>query len=315
MEFLDVFTSPDAWVGLITLIFLELVLGIDNLVFICLTTDRLPENKQHIGRRFGLLAALIMRILLLFSITWVMSLQVTLFTLPFDTSTLPLDPDVSGRDLILFVGGLYLIYKGIAGLYEKISLKEERETHGHPEAKSTLIGLPQAVLTIAAMDVIFSLDSVITAVGMVGELPIMVIAVIVAVLVMIIFADPIAGFISKHSEIKILALTFIVIVGVMLTCESFEIHLSKGAVYFAMGFALALDLLQMWYNKRLNKMKEEIAQHKAAVSAARKSTSCISADKLFPSKTAGQDKEAPTAGASVKNDGGNATPDGVTDKV
>lgn len=262
---LTVFLAPETWVQLVTLIFLELVLGIDNLVFIAITTDRLPEAKKPLGRRFGLAAALVMRIVLLCFASWIISLQLALFTLPFTIPTT--DPAISGKDLILLVGGGYLVFKGIQELRGKLSLEEEKSEHGHPEAARTTIGLPQAIATIAAMDVIFSLDSVITAVGMVDVLIIMILAVMIAVFVMIIFANPISEFINSHPEIKILALVFIVAVGVKLVAESLgieiiiegtEVEVLDVMLYFAMGFSLVLTLLQMVYNKRLQKLKEEI---------------------------------------------------------
>ncbi|MDR3037110.1 MAG: TerC family protein [Coriobacteriales bacterium] len=271
LDLLSVFTTPDAWVTLAILIFLELVLGIDNLVFIAITTDRLPESKKKIGRRFGLGAALAMRILFLCFASWIVSLTVPLFTLPF---ALPgFDLGISGKDLILLIGGIYLIYKGILEIREKLSLKEERMEHGHPEAKSGQIGLAQAVGTIAVMDVVFSIDSVITAVGLAaGMLIVMIAAVMIAVFVMIIFADPISEFINSHPEMKILALLFIILVGIKLVIESFEIELLVEhtnievldvALYAVMACTLILTVLQMTYSRRLAKMHAEIEAHAA----------------------------------------------------
>jgi predicted tellurium resistance membrane protein TerC len=242
--------------------FLELVLGVDNLVFIAITTDRLPESKQVFGRRFGLVAALIMRIILLCFASWIISLHLTLFSLPF---ALPgMDPAISGKDLILLAGGAYLVFKGIQELVEKLSLKEE-EARLVPSAKpQRRIGLPQAIGTIAVMDIIFSLDSVITAVGMVDILLIMIIAVIAAVMVMIIFANPIAEFINANPEVKILALTFIVAVGLKLVIEAlgFELHIVgidfdglDLMLYFGLLLSLVLTILQMYYNNRMAKLK------------------------------------------------------------
>jgi predicted tellurium resistance membrane protein TerC len=260
----SVFAHPQTWVQLLTLIFLEMVLGIDNLVFIAITTDRLPVNKRASGRRFGLLAALVMRIILLCFASWIISLQLALFTLPF---TIPgTDPAISGKDLILLLGGAYLVYKGILELREKIS-GVGADAHSSPALRaSRQIGLPRAIGTIAMMDIIFSLDSVITAVGMVDDRLIMILAVMIAVIVMIIFANPISEFINKHHEVKILALSFIVAVGLKLVAESLGIELLiEGTdvevfdvvLYFAMFFSLILTVLQMVHNRNVSKMQVE----------------------------------------------------------
>lgn len=252
MDIVAAFSTPQAWVELLTLIFLEMVLGIDNLVFIAITTNRLPENKQHIGRRIGLLGALFMRIMLLCTITWIVSHNTPLFILP------GLGTPITVRSLVLIIGGAYLVYKGITEIRDKVGLKEERAEVGYQGAVAPKkIGLVQAVLTIMVMDVVFSLDSVITAVGLVDVLPIMISAVIIAVLVMIIFADPISNFINKHAEIKILALTFILLVGILLVCSGLDIEIPESMVYFAMFFCLAVELIQMRYNSNLKKMLAE----------------------------------------------------------
>lgn len=241
LDFFSIFASPQAWVELATLTFLELVLGIDNLVFIAITTDRLPDNKKHIGRRLGLFGALVMRIILLCCISWLASLHATLFTIGFLPGAMG---EINARDIIMLAGGAYLVYKGITELIGKITLKEEREEAETGQQRKR-IGLAHAVGLIMMMDVIFSLDSVITAVGMVNDLPIMITAVMVAVAVMIIFADPISEFINAHSGVKILALSFIVIIGVVLLCEGFDIELNKVAVYFSMGFALIVQIVEI----------------------------------------------------------------------
>jgi predicted tellurium resistance membrane protein TerC len=259
----QVLLTAEGWVQLLTLIFLEMVLGIDNLVFIAITTDRLPNNRKVIGRRFGLAAALAMRVILLCFASWIISLKITLFTLPFAVPGM--DPSFSGKDLILLVGGGYLIFKGIQELLEKLSLREEAEelqTGAHEHKRR--ISLPQAIGTIALMDMIFSLDSVITAVGMVDAILIMILAVMIAVLVMIVFANVISEFINANPEIKILALAFIVAVGAKLVIEAlgFELHIEGSSfdgmdlmLYFGLALSLVLTLLQMSYNRRLAKLK------------------------------------------------------------
>ena len=258
----SIFSLPETWAQLLILLFLELVLGIDNLVFIAITTDRLPDEKKAIGFRFGLLAALGMRICLLCFASWIISLRLTLFILPFGAPVI--DPEISGKDIILLVGGAYLVYKGIQELKEQLGMKEEAKGMG--AAARPGIGLVQAISTIAVMDIVFSLDSVITAVGLADELLVMILAVMVAVILMIVFATPIAGFINKNHEIKLLALAFIVLVGVKLVIKSLGIELPvEGSVfdgfdlmlYAALGFSFVITVLQMAYSRRLARLREE----------------------------------------------------------
>jgi len=261
----SIFASPEAWISLVTLTFLEVVLGIDNLVFIAITSNRLPKNKQHIGRRIGLFGAMLMRCCLLCLISFIMSLTKPAFTIG--------DFSCSWRDLILIAGGIYLIYKGIVELRDKLSLVEEKAEAGHKDAVLKQIGLFQAVATIMVMDIVFSLDSVITACGLSGQILVMIPAVIIAVSIMIIFADPISNFINTHAEMKILALAFITMIGVLLIIEGFElttgievmgIGLENLVVYFAMFFAVILEMIQMRYRRNLAKMHKEVEEHKAA---------------------------------------------------
>jgi predicted tellurium resistance membrane protein TerC len=259
-EFFSAFTSGEALVQLLTLIFLELVLGIDNLVFIAITTNRLPASKQHIGRRLGLMGALAMRVAMLCALSLLVGLSATLFTVPV------LNIPITARSIVLVVGGTYLIFKGIDELRDKLALKEEREAASGLEGgrASSQIGLAQAIGTIVAMDAVFSLDSVITAVGLANSLPIMIVAVMVAVMVMIAFADPISNFINKHAEMKILALAFIVVIGVTLVCSGLGVELPEEAVYFAMFFCLGVVLILMRYRSNLNEM---VAEKNGAASA------------------------------------------------
>ena len=269
MELFSVFLTTDAWITLAILIFLEVVLGIDNLVFIALTTNRLPESKQKLGRRFGLIAAMFMRILFLCFASWLVSFTAPLFYLPFEIGVI--DSAISGKDLILFIGAIYLIYKGIAEIKETLSLEDMKESHGHPHAKKTQIGLIQAVATIAVMDIVFSIDSVITAVGLAGGmLLVMILAVMLAVFIMIIFADFIAKFINSHPEMKLLALIFIMLIGIKLIIESLGIELYiEGtevsalniALYSIIVVSLVLTTLQITYARRSKALLEEIAQH------------------------------------------------------
>lgn len=253
---LSIFTTPEAWISLITLLFLEIVLGVDNLVFIAITTDRLPAEKQHLGRKIGLLGALFMRILFLCFASFLVHMTTPLFTIPFiEIHGEPMGFSV--RDLVLLAGGIYLIYKGIDEIRSVLNLTEEKEQH-EPEVHRSAITLPQAVITIMIMDLVFSIDSVITAVGLAQHLIIMILAVIIAVVLMMIFIDAISNFINQHTEIKILALVFIVMIGILLTLdglginsgiEILDMHLEKLMVYFAMVFSIILELIQMKYKK------------------------------------------------------------------
>lgn len=253
---LSIFTTPEAWISLITLLFLEIVLGVDNLVFIAITTDRLPAEKQHLGRKIGLLGALFMRILFLCFASFLVHMTTPLFTIPFiEIHGEPMGFSV--RDLVLLAGGIYLIYKGIDEIRSVLNLTEEKEQH-EPEVHRSAITLPQAVITIMIMDLVFSIDSVITAVGLAQHLIIMILAVIIAVVLMMVFIDVISNFINQHTEIKILALVFIVMIGILLTLdglginsgiEILDMHLEKLMVYFAMVFSIILELIQMKYKK------------------------------------------------------------------
>lgn len=253
---LSIFTTPEAWISLITLLFLEIVLGVDNLVFIAITTDRLPAEKQYLGRKIGLLGALFMRILFLCFASFLVHMTTPLFTIPFiEIHGEPMGFSV--RDLVLLAGGIYLIYKGIDEIRSVLNLTEEKEQH-EPEVHRSAITLPQAVITIMIMDLVFSIDSVITAVGLAQHLIIMILAVIIAVVLMMVFIDAISNFINQHTEIKILALVFIVMIGILLTLdglginsgiEILDMHLEKLMVYFAMVFSIILELIQMKYKK------------------------------------------------------------------
>ena len=270
MDF-SIFLEPQTWITMLTLIFLEIVLGVDNLVFITITSDRLPPEKQHIGRKLGLAGALVSRIIFLSFASFLVHMVDPLFTiaLPF------YNHGFSIRDLVLLVGGAYLIYKGIAEVREVLSLSEIKADHGDEEhAARRRIGLGQAVGTIMVMDVVFSIDSVITAVGLADHLIVMIIAVMLAVFIMMAFIDPISDFINKHTEIKILALCFITVIGVLLLVDSLGFHtgveligmpVEKLMVYFAMVFSLILELIQMRFNKNLDAWK---AEHTAAIAAA-----------------------------------------------
>ncbi|SNX60944.1 Membrane protein TerC, possibly involved in tellurium resistance [Nitrosomonas ureae] len=229
-------TSPEAWIALGTLTALEIVLGIDNIIFISILVGRLPENQRAYARRMGLGLAMIARLALLFSISWVMGLTepwVTVFTY-----------EISGRDVILIGGGLFLIAKATHEIHNSLEGVEERGTN------VVASGLGMVLLQIALLDIVFSLDSVITAVGLVDEVSLMAIAIILAVMVMLVAAKTIGDFVDGHPTIKILALSFLILVGVTLMVEGFGIHVPKGYIYFAMAFSVTVEILNLRMRKR-----------------------------------------------------------------
>ena len=254
----SIFLTAEAWISLLTLVFLEIVLGVDNIAFIALTTNRLPESKQHIGRKLGLAGAMVMRVIFLCFASWLIHMTQPVFTVDLGFYS----HGFSVRDMLLAAGGIYLIYKGASELRSMLALEELRAKHGDDaDKKAHQIGLGQAVGTIMVMDIVFSIDSVITAVGMAEHLIIMIIAVISAILLMMVFIDQVSDFINKHAEITILALVFILSIGVLLTLDGFGLHtgveiealgmsLEKVLVYFAMIFSLVMEIIQMTYNKR-----------------------------------------------------------------
>lgn len=261
---LSIFLTPEAWISLLTLIFLEIVLGVDNLVFISITTNRLPEDKRHIGRKLGLAGALVMRVLFLCFASYLVHMTTPLFTVDWGFFS----HGFSVRDIVMLIGGAYLIYKGIRELVDVLALTEIKAETSEEHKARHLISLPQAVGTIMVMDLVFSIDSVITAVGLAEHLIIMILAVMIAVIIMMVFIDPISNFINAHPEMKILALVFICAIGVLLVLDSagihtsievLDMHMEKLMVYFAMIFAVALELIQMRFNSNLNRWKKELA--------------------------------------------------------
>ncbi len=260
---LSIFLTAEAWISLITLIFLEIVLGVDNLVFISITTERLPPEKRHIGRKLGLAGALVMRILFLCFASWLVHMTVALFTVDLGFYS----HGFSIRDLVMLVGGAYLIYKGIAEIRDMLRLTEVKARRSEEHRALHRITLPQAVGTIMVMDVVFSIDSVITAVGLAQHLIIMILAVIIAVVFMMVFIDAVSVFINSHPEMKILALVFIAAIGALLVLDSagihtdievLDMHIEKLMVYFAMVFAIVLELIQMRYSTNLRRYEDEL---------------------------------------------------------
>ncbi len=229
--------TPEALVALLTLTALEVVLGIDNVVFISILCSRLPAEAAQKLRRLGLSLALFLRIGLLFAISWVMGLTATLFQV--------MGHDISGKSLILLVGGLFLVAKATHEIHDKLEVEHEHETSVRPAANFTLL-----LIQVLLLDLVFSLDSVITAVGMAQQVPIMVAAMVIAVGVMLVFAGAISSFVNRHPTMKILALSFLLLIGVMLMAEGLGQHISKGYIYFAMAFSLLVELLNLRMRQR-----------------------------------------------------------------
>jgi len=232
---LDLLVSPEAWIAFFTLTALELVLGIDNIIFISILVDKLPPAQREIGRRIGLFLAMFIRIGLLFVLSWVVDLVDPLFTV--------LREDISGRDLILIGGGLFLLWKSTREIHQMLEGQ-------HGEAAAAVpAGFAAIIFQILVIDIIFSLDSIITAVGMVDQLQVMIAAVIASVALMMVFAGPIGRFVSAHPTIKMLALSFLVLVGVVLIADGFDHHVPKGYVYFAMAFSVCVEMLNLRMRK------------------------------------------------------------------
>jgi predicted tellurium resistance membrane protein TerC len=224
-------TDPQAWIALLTLTVLELVLGIDNVVFISILAGKLPRERQPRARTVGLALAMLMRIALLFSISWIIRLTAPLFTV--------MGEEISGRDLILFAGGLFLLGKSTYEIHARL---EGEEGHGSARALSSFTSV---IIQILLLDVVFSLDSVLTAIGMADHLAVMVTAVVVAVIFMMIFAGPISSFVERHPTVKMLALSFLLLIGVTLIAEGLDRHIPKGYIYFAMAFSVLVEMLNM----------------------------------------------------------------------
>jgi predicted tellurium resistance membrane protein TerC len=232
---LDAFLTTDGLIALVTLTFLEIVLGVDNVIFISILSGKLPPNEQKKARRVGLIAAMVMRILLLMSLAWMVRLTAPLVTF-FNQS-------VSGRDLILIVGGLFLLAKATIEIHERLEGEE-----GHSSAR-VAPSFTAVILQIMLLDIVFSLDSVITAVGMADSIAIMVAAVVIAVGIMMFSAEPISAFVNRHPTIKVLALSFLLLIGASLIADGFGLHIPKGYIYFAMGFSVFVEMINLRVRK------------------------------------------------------------------
>jgi predicted tellurium resistance membrane protein TerC len=228
---MDWMTTAEGWIALLTLTVLEIVLGIDNIIFISILAGKLPAADRERARKVGLSLAMLIRIALLLSITWVMRLTAPLVTL--------LGQEISGRDLILIVGGLFLLAKSTFEIHDKLEGEE-----GHASAK-VAASFVSVIVQILLLDIVFSLDSVITAVGMVEDVAVMILAVIVAVGVMLVSSRPIGAFVERHPTVKMLALSFLLLIGVSLVAEGFDQHIPKGYIYFAMGFSVFVEMINL----------------------------------------------------------------------
>lgn len=229
-------SNPDIWIAFFTLCALEIVLGIDNIIFISILTSRLPEKQQAKGRRIGLALAMFTRIALLLSLAWMMKLTAPILVVGSN--------EISGRDLILLFGGLFLMYKSVKEIHEKV------EEADHPVEKVRKAKFSAIIVQIILVDIVFSLDSVITAVGMVDEIGVMVAAVVASVGVMMVAAEPISRFVNQHPAVKVLALAFLIMIGVALIGEGLGFHIPKGYIYFSMAFSVGVEFINIRLKNR-----------------------------------------------------------------
>ena len=233
---MDWMTDPEVWIGLATLTALEIVLGIDNIVFISILVGKLPERRQRAARIVGLSLAMVMRVLLLYSLVWLMRLTAPLFSV--------LNQDVSGRDLILIAGGLFLLWKSTMEIHGNL---EGQEGDASVKVKAAFAGV---IVQIILIDIVFSFDSVITAIGMSGRLGVMVAAIVLAVIFMMALSDPISRFVNRHPTVRMLALSFLILIGVALIGDGLEMHIPKGYIYFAMAFSVIVEMLNLRVRQR-----------------------------------------------------------------
>ncbi len=253
---MELLTDPEAWISLATLTLLEIVLGIDNIIFVSIQAGKLPTDQQDKARKLGLTGAMVTRILLLLSISWIMKLTKPFINLG-DVLNIS-NPDwaerlaFSGRDLILLVGGLFLIYKSSHEIHENIDHAEENAHDTKPQSFWT------AIVQIMLLDIVFSLDSVITAVGLADHVEVMIAAVVISVGIMLWASSPIAGFVNRHPTVKMLALSFLLLIGVSLLAESFDQEIPKGYIYFSMAFAVLVELLNLKAKAKKEKQRVEI---------------------------------------------------------
>jgi len=240
---MDWLTQPETWIAFLTLVALELVLGVDNVIFISILAGKLPQDQQQRARTTGILFAVVTRILLLFSLSWIIGLTEPLFNVA--------GFEISGRDLVLLAGGLFLIWKSVREIHERLEGVEGEASAKVPAAFWSVI------IQIMLLDIVFSLDSVITAVGMVDQIEIMIAAVVIAAVVMVFTSTPLGNFVERHPTVKMLALSFLLLIGFTLIVEGFDVHIPKGYIYFAMGFSVFVEML----NLRLRGAAQPVTLH------------------------------------------------------
>jgi predicted tellurium resistance membrane protein TerC len=243
----EIFAHPAAWISLLTLAFLEIVLGVDNIIFISIIANKLPKDQQNKARNIGLLIALVFRILLLLSITWIIGLTAPIFTLPFEklfqtmgVAQIKEAVEISGRDIILLIGGFFLLAKSTTEIHSKVEQKEE-----HEKKLTVKSAFWPVIMQIIFIDIIFSFDSILTAVGLTKDVVIMILAVIIAIIAMMKFSGPISDWINKYPTLQILALSFLILIGLTLILDGFGMHVNKGFVYVAVLFSLTVELINI----------------------------------------------------------------------
>jgi len=236
---MEIFLQTETWISLLTLTFLEIVLGIDNIIFISIVSDRLPKENQKKARSVGLILAIVIRVALLFGISWIVQLTNPILTVS--------DFELSIRDLILIIGGLFLLAKSTSEIHEKV----EGDSKQSYRKKGIKLSVQQAIIQIVLLDVVFSFDSILTAVGLSDQIIIMVAAVIIALLVMLVFAEKVSAFVNDNPTIKMLALSFLIMIGTLLILDGFHVHVPKGYIYFSLAFSLMVEFL----NQKMRKNK------------------------------------------------------------
>lgn len=237
------FASADVWLSLLTLTFLEIVLGVDNIIFVSIVANQLPAAERPKARNYGLILALVFRLMLLLGIGWILSLNEPVFEISFiKDHGLPLG--ISIKDLILIAGGLFLLYKSTQEIHDKL------EGHGHEVKTHKGVTMTNVIIQICLVNIVFSFDSILTAIGMTQDVAVMMIAVIISILVMMMFSSAVSSFINKHPTMQMLALSFLILIGVMLIVEGFHQHVSKGYIYFAIAFSMGVEILNMQLRKR-----------------------------------------------------------------
>jgi len=264
MDILSLLSDPAAWVALVTLVVLEVVLGIDNLIFIAILSNRLPEHQQQRARRVGLMLALVMRVSLLMLIGWLVTLQTPLFDLGLSSEgpqgQMSFETAFSGRDLILLAGGFFLLWKATKEIHHNMDPEGDSGELLDKTRGTVALSFGSAIVQIILLDMVFSVDSILTAVGMTDDVPIMVAAVIITVILMMFAADPLAKFIDRNPTLVMLALAFLVMIGLVLIADSFGVHVPKGYIYVAMGFSVAVEALNIVKRNRRQRPSAEPAE-------------------------------------------------------